>query len=258
MKLPNSFRLIAICCAAALLGAEAVGPFEADGDVGETPLKGKAEAVGNELRITGGGANIWGAVDAFHYVWKKMSGDVALTADVSFVGAGAVAHRKAALMIRQNLDANSAYADAALHGDGLTSLQYRDAAGAQTLELKQEATSDLGGPVRIRVERRGNAFRMVAGRPGGPMTTTGPVSVPLTDPVYVGLAVCSHDANVLETAVFSNISLQALPPAGGRGAPQRYRSKITIFDLRTNPRIRFIRRTRFLRRRTGHWMANTS
>ncbi len=232
MKLPNSFRLIAICCAAALLGAEAVGPFEADGDVGETPLKGKAEAVGNELRITGGGANIWGAVDAFHYVWKKMSGDVALTADVSFVGAGAVAHRKAALMIRQNLDANSAYADAALHGDGLTSLQYRDAAGAQTLELKQEAMSDLGGPVRIRVERRGNAFRMVAGRPGGPMTTTGPVSVPLTDPVYVGLSVCSHDANVLETAVFSNISLQALPPAGGRGAAQRYRSKITIFDLK--------------------------
>ena len=47
----------------------------------------------------------------------------------------------------------------ALHGDGLTSLQYRPAAAAATLETKQEAKSDLTGPVRIRIERRGNNFK---------------------------------------------------------------------------------------------------
>ena len=52
----------------------------------------------------------------------------------------------------------------------------------------------------------------------------------MQDPVYVGLAVCSHDANVLETAVFSNVSVQALPAA--RPPQPRYSSKISIFDLR--------------------------
>jgi hypothetical protein len=33
------------------------------------------------------------------------------------------------------------------------------------------------------------------------------VTVVLKDPVYIGLAVCSHDANVLETAVFSNVKI---------------------------------------------------
>jgi Tol biopolymer transport system component len=39
---------------------------------------------------------------------------------------------------------------------------------------------------------------------------------------------CSHDANVLETAVFSNVRLEQRPAA----APaQRYRSKVTVYDL---------------------------
>src|SRR6185369_5433478 len=109
------------------------------------PIKG-------EYRVTGGVANIWGAVGAFQFAYKKMSGDVVMTADIHFVGTGAVAHRKAALMIRQSLDAGSAYADVALHGDGLTSLQYRPTAGAPTAEIR----SELKGPVRIRIERRGN------------------------------------------------------------------------------------------------------
>ncbi|MBZ5618590.1 MAG: hypothetical protein LAQ69_07690 [Acidobacteriia bacterium] len=218
--------LAAVCLAATL------GQFESSNDVGVTPQKGKVEfdAATSEYRVTGGGDNIWAAADAFQFAWKKMSGDVALTADVHFIGTGAVAHRKAALMIRQGLDADSAYADVALHGDGLTSLQYRPTAAAMTLETKQEAKSDLTAPVRIRIERRGDRFTMRAGKPGEPLTTTGPATVTLHDPVYVGLAVCSHDANVLETAVFSNVSVQALPPA--RPPQPRYSSKISIFDIR--------------------------
>jgi TolB protein len=228
MKSRRSIRILTLCCAAALGAADNLGPFEGHADVGETPQKGKVEVAGGEYRVTGGGANIWAATDAFHYVWKKMSGDVALSADVHFIGAGAVAHRKAALMIRQSLDPASAYADVALHGDGLTSLQFRPSAGAMTQEVKQEAKSDLSGPVRIRIERRGDSFTMLAGKPGEQLTSTGPAMVALNGPVYVGLALCSHDANVLETAVFSNVTMQALPAAtGNRASAQRYRSKIS-------------------------------
>jgi len=226
-------RNLALCCAAALFAA-GTPVFDSDNDVGETPRTGSVEIdqSSGDYRITGGGANMWGAVDAFHFAWKKLSGNVALTADVHFIGTGAVAHRKAAVMVRQSLDANSAYADAALHGDGLTSLQYRASAGAITQEVQQPAKSDLSGPVRIRIERRGSRFTMLSGKPGGPLTSTGPAAVTLADPVYVGLAVCSHDAAVLETAVFSNVTVEQLPPGTGRAPAPQFRSKISIFDLR--------------------------
>jgi TolB protein len=219
--------VVLLCAAIGLCSAADLGLFKASGDIGETPRKGAAgfDQKAGEYRITGGGANIWGTVDAFHYVWKRVSGDVTFSADVHFLGEGAVAHRKAALMIRQSLDPGSAYADVALHGDGLTSLQYRPANGADTMEVR----SELNAPVRIRIERRGDRFTMFAGKPGEELRSSGPVTVSLQDPVYVGLAVCSHDANVLETAVFSHVTLENSPPQPG--AARRYRSKIRIYEL---------------------------
>src|SRR5260370_13773340 len=127
------------------LTAAGVGIFETDGAVGETPKKGSVEynAAAGEYRITGGGANIWASIDAFHFVWKRLSGDVTLTADVQFSGAGAAAHRKAVLMVRQGLEPDSPYADVALHGDGLTSLQFRPTDGAVTQALRSTGTAPL-------------------------------------------------------------------------------------------------------------------
>ena len=230
IKAKSSLRPLAVCCLVAICGAASLGPFDSNSDVGVTPQKGKVEFDGAaQYRVTGGGADMWAGADAFQFVWKKMSGDMALTADVQFIGTGA-AKRKAALMIRQGLEADSAYADVALHGDGEMSLQYRLTPAATTLETLQAAKLDVSAPVRIRVERRGDRFTMLAGKPDGQLTTTGPASVTLHDPVYVGLAVCSHDANALQTAVFSNVKLEPLPQA--RPPQTRYRSKITIYDMR--------------------------
>ncbi|MGH9666556.1 MAG: TolB family protein [Bryobacteraceae bacterium] len=219
-----SFSLVAACA----IGVRAadLGIFESHGDVGDNPKAGSAEYDdgSGEYRITGGGANIWAATDAFQFAWKRMSGDVTVTADVRFIGQGVVPHRKAVLMVRQSLDPGSAYADVALHGSGLTSLQYRPTAGAAT----QEVQSQLNGPVRIRIERRGNQFILFAGKPGGELTPSGPVTVALENPVYVGIGVCSHDANVLETTVFSNVTIRTAQSA----ARTRYRSRISIYDLK--------------------------
>jgi dipeptidyl aminopeptidase/acylaminoacyl peptidase len=201
-----------------------VGIFESRGDLGLTPKTGAIEysAATGEYRVTGGGANIWGSEDAFYFAWKRLSGDVTVTADIHFLGVGAVPHRKAVLMIRGELTAGSAYADVALHGDGLTSLQFRPTAGAGTQEIR----SALNAPTRIRIERRGSRFTIFAGKPGEELIAAGTQTVELTDPVYAGIGVCSHDANVLETAVFSNVQIEPRQPP-----PQRYRSKITVYDL---------------------------
>ena len=217
----------ALAAALLLAGAAAAQPvFESHGDLGVTPKAGAFEydAAKAEYRVTGGGANIWGTEDAMHFVWKRLSGDFTLTADIHFAGAGTVAHRKAVLMARQDLTAGSAYADVALHGDGLTSLQFRPAAGVATQEIKSTITA----PIRIRIERRGNLFTAAAGKPGEELTVIGAQTVGLAGAVYVGIGVSSHDANILETAIFSNVRLEQRPAA----APQQgYRSKVTVYDL---------------------------
>jgi TolB protein len=181
--------------------------FSSHANVGVNPKKGKVKynAKTDEYAITGGGANIWGTTDAFEYAYRKVSGDVTLSAEIHFVGQGTVAHRKGALMIRQSLDPGAAYADVALHGDGLTSLQYRETAGGET----KESRSELKMPTYLRIERRGDQFTLYAGSSESEAKASAPVTVALKDPVYVGLAVCSHDANVLETLRFSNVKLQA-------------------------------------------------
>jgi regulation of enolase protein 1 (concanavalin A-like superfamily) len=225
MRATRTLRILAATC---LLAAGAVAQtqlFDAHGDIGATPAKGNTQfdASTGEYRITGGGANIWATVDAFQFAYKQMTGDFSITADVHFVGAGTVLHRKAALMIRQSLDADSAYADVALHGDGLTSLQYRAAKGAETKEVR----SDLNKPTRIRIERHGDTFMIFAGEPGQELKPAGPATVALKDPVYIGLGVCSHQADIVETAVFSNVKVESMK------REPKYRSKVSIFDLKS-------------------------
>ena len=134
-----------------------IGVFESHQDLGITPKTGSIEfdSASGEYRVTGGGANVWGTEDALHLAWKRISGDVRITADVRFIGAGAVAHRKAVLMVRQDLTPASAYADVALHGDGLTSLQFRSTAGGETREIR----SAINGPVRISIKRSRRSAR---------------------------------------------------------------------------------------------------
>jgi hypothetical protein len=198
-------------CAVLVAGAgltetSKLGIFDSEGSVGTTPpgCVARYEAAKGEYRITGGGANIWGATDAFYFVWKQASGDMTLTADVQWVGTSAVEHRKAVLMIRQSLEAGSAYADAVSHGNGLTSLQFRGAPNEQTYQV----FTQVDGPVRLRLVREGSRFTMYSGKPNAELKPTGPVEyIGLKDPVYVGLGVCSHVATTLETAVFSNVTL---------------------------------------------------
>ena len=141
-----------------------LGDFHGHADLGAPKHAGAAEFIPatRSYRVTGGGKNMWFTNDAFHFVWKKVSGDVTLAADITFAGQGTDPHRKACLLIRQTLDSDSAYADAAVHGDGLTSLQYREAQGAMTREIQ----SNVSGPIRLRIEKRGKYVSMSLARPG--------------------------------------------------------------------------------------------
>ena len=204
-------------------GSESLGIFEGQSDVGSVSPPGTLvyDPVAKTYTITAAGANLWSTVDAFHFVWKKVSGDISLTADIDFPtkAGNPNPHRKALLMFRQTLDANGVYADAALHGSGLTALQYRRAGGATT----QDIELDISSPKRLRIEKRGETITMFLGMGSEPFQSAGSsIKLPLHEPFYVGLGVCSHDVNVVEKAVFSNVELKALPPV----APE----KLTLYS----------------------------
>lgn len=193
-----------------------VGAFADHSDVGATKLPGSArhDAGTDTYTVSGGGANMWFTNDAFHFVWKRVSGDVTLAADVSFQGTGGDPHRKACLILRQSLDAESAYADAAIHGDGLTSLQYRPARNERTFEIQ----SGVSAPRRMRIEKRGRYLSMsIAGEDGVLRPAGGAFRLEFNDPFYVGLGVCAHNNDRIETADFRKVDLVEGPPAAARG-----------------------------------------
>jgi Tol biopolymer transport system component len=192
--------------------ASELSVFSGHADVGDVRKPGSAQydsAQGSYL-VKGGGANMWFTNDAFHYVWKRMSGDLMLAADIRWLGTNGNPHRKACLLIRQTLDTDSAYVDAVLHGDGLTSLQYREAPGGQTREIQ----SNISAPARLRIEKRGDYVSMSVAPAGEALRPAGgSFRIRFQEPFCIGLAVCAHDNNALEEARFFNVEISATPPA---------------------------------------------
>jgi hypothetical protein len=238
---------LALAGAAALTAAgadakDAVGLFEDHGDIGECPHAGSV-ALDKEARsytVVGGGANMWAASDAFHFVWKKADGDLTLAADVVLRGEGKEPHRKACLMVRQGLEADAAYVDVVLHGNGLTSLQFRDARGAATHEV-QAGVSALR---RLRLEKRGKYVLLYLAPEGEePRFSGAAVRLAFEEPFYVGLGVCAHDKDSTEKAVFSNVELKSDLPEP-KTPPVLYSALETLTIASTDRRVVYVTPTR--------------
>jgi TolB protein len=194
--------------------APSIGLFEAQADVGATRIPGAVvyDAKADSYRVTGGGANMWGGVDAFHFVWKRASGDISLATDVAWIGSVGDPHRKGGVIIRQSLAPDSPYVDVVVHGNGLVSLQYRETPGGETHEI----ISNVTAPKRIGLEREGDyVYMSVSGPDGALHPAGGSFRLRLTGPYYVGLGVTAHDDAVSQTAVFSHVEIAPLRHAAG-------------------------------------------
>lgn len=199
----------ALCAQSATLGI-----FDGQQDVGTILHPGSAvyDALTGTYTLTGSGDNIWWAEDDFHYVWRKVSGDFTLSADIALPGTGGEPHRKAVLMIRQTLDQDSAAVILAVHGDGLTSLQWRLAKG----DNMHEVQANVKAPTTVRLEKHGDYFSaFVTGADGKVGPSGAATKVIFTGPFYVGIGVCAHNKDAIQRAIFSNVKFLPLEPAGG-------------------------------------------
>ncbi len=196
-------------CATAQFRGPGIGFFDAFTDIGSPAIPGAAiyGEPGQEYSLTGSGANIWFGEDSFSYLWKKMDGDFIIQARLSFTGEGTNAHRKAGLMIRSGLDNHAAHVSCVIHGDGLTSLQYR----AQDGKDMEEMTFDISGPDVIQLEKKGTRFTMSVAH-FGELYQQKSVEIDLEGALQAGLFICSHDDSVTEEAIFSNVRVLGTAP----------------------------------------------
>ena len=211
-----------------------LGVFTQNSDVGNVEIPGVAsyDAEKQEYSLRGSGKNIWFGEDEFQFLYKKMKGDFILTAQVEFEGAGVDPHRKIGWMIRHSLESNSPHVSALLHGDGLTSLQFRDTSGADM----KEKTLLIGAPDVIQLVRKGNTYTMLAAHRGDTFISEEISGDFLAEDVLVGLFICSHNAAVTEKATFRNVRIEI--PAGENLVPYKdyLGSNLEIMDVTTGAR----------------------
>ncbi|MDB4882924.1 MAG: Periplasmic component of the Tol biopolymer transport system-like protein [Gemmatimonadetes bacterium] len=211
-----------------------IGEFTERTDVGHPSRAGSSsyDEKSGTYTLAGSGANVWANKDAFHFLSRPMKGDFILTARGHLLGKGVEAHRKFGWMIRSSLDSSAPHVSAVVHGDGLTSLQFRRTAGAATEEVK----STLTGADVIQLERRGTTYIMSVAHYGDTLSAVQVTDVALGDDVRVGLFVCAHNDTVLERAALTDVRITV--PARSAFVPYReyIGSNIEILDVKTGQR----------------------
>src|ERR1043166_4140178 len=179
-----------------------IGIFEGQSDIGSPAIPGSAsyDAASKQYTINSAGYNVWYTRDEFRFLWKKMSGDVSLAADIAFPDPNGYGDRKAVLIIRQSLDDDSKAAMVALHGGGMIHLAYRPEKNVRVKDIEYRiggrgrpgaASPDSLVNVmakRIGIEKRGDAFALFVSLEGEPMYQfCPPVTLHLDGPFYVGI-----------------------------------------------------------------------
>ena len=210
------------------------GVFNHATNIGIPDLKGVADfdPENGIYTIEGAGENMWGNRDEFFLLSKEIEGDFILRARAAFIGKGHHDHRKIGIMARNSFDDDASHVSAAVHGDGLTSLQFRKMKGGKTEELQ----STDSAPDIIQLERRGNTFIMSTAPEGKPFTRVSVGNINMKDTLNIGIFICSHDAEIIEKARFDNVRI-IIPAEEGFVPYQDYiGSHIEILDIESGKR----------------------
>lgn len=204
---------------AAVLAAPAqtgkFGAFTRSDDVGSPPMAGSVEfdQSTGQYRITGSGTDIWARADQFHFLWRELSGNFAVTATTKFLTDG-IGHRKAVIQLRRDLDADSAHVQLAIHGDGTPAVQFRNTKGDTTNTVDFPVQG--AGIWKIKLVRQGTTVTLWVSKDGEPLRELGHTLIqstvaPTGSPLLVGLGVSSHTQTATNTVLFSDVSVEKLP-----------------------------------------------
>jgi len=203
---------------------EPIGIFKGQSDIGAALVQGSSSynPATKEYTITSAGYNVWYVRDEFRYLWKKMSGNISLAADIRYPDSLGYYDRKALLVIRQSLEDDSKEAIVALHGDGMIHLAWRPEKGKRIRDMEYRIGSRGAIPggnspddlvtnhaERIGIEKHGDSFALFVSLDGEAMHQFGaPIELHFKEPFYVGIGFCSHLPDKADIAILSNVLLK--------------------------------------------------
>ena len=203
-------HLLIIALLLGLMTAKAqnpVGIFENHADIGNVLHKGTAtfDNSSQTYKLTGAGENIWFKKDELHFMWKRLKGDFLISTQPSLEGKGGNPHRKSGWMIRTSLDTSAAMVCLTVHGDGLTCFQFRKQNNTNIEEIKiPVVNADI-----LQLERRGRSYFVSVAKLGNPLWTVEVPDFDFPEELLVGIFICSHDKNTVESATFLNTRMFA-------------------------------------------------
>ncbi len=200
-----------------------IGLFEGQSDIGSALVPGSSsyDPAAKQYTLHSAGYNIWYSRDEFRFLWKKMSGDLSLAADVTFPDPKGYNDRKAVLVLRQSLDDDSKEIMTGEHGTGMVHLAARPERGANFRDYEYRLSA-VGLPTstnpnsrvdilpkRIGIERHGDQVALYLSLEGEPLHQFGPpITIHFEGSIYVGIGFTSHLPATPDTAILSNVILE--------------------------------------------------
>ena len=162
------------------------------------------ESPAGTYMMTASGADIWALSDEFHYAFKTLDDAGSIIAKVENMD-NTNGFAKAGVMIRDTLDADSAYAAVFITPEEGVRLQYRNTAGGST---SREFVESITAPQWVKLERTlGGLVRAYYSSDGTTWERFSLLQVRMDMPAYIGLAVTSHDPSLTCEAVFTNVTI---------------------------------------------------
>jgi hypothetical protein len=164
---------------------------------------GFTEEPSGTYTMTATGEDIWANSDEFHFAFKQVTGASAIIAKVESLD-NTHPFAKAGVMIRDTLDADSAYVAVFITPENGVRFQYRNTTAGTTDRYFAEG---ITAPQWVKLERTtGGLVRAYHSDDGATWERFNLIQVSMDMPIYIGLALTSHDTALVGEAKFSNVS----------------------------------------------------
>jgi regulation of enolase protein 1 (concanavalin A-like superfamily) len=174
-------------------------------DVGSPSAAGSAAESAGTFTVRGGGSDIWNSSDQFQFVYRAVTGDVDVRAQV--VGIQYIDEwTKAGVMIRETTGATSRHASTFVTPAKGLAFQRREVTGGISTHTGSGSNT---APYWVRIVRVGQLFTSYVSANGSSWSLVGSDTISMGATVQVGLAVTSHKASATAMATFSNVTVSA-------------------------------------------------
>jgi LRR adjacent protein len=221
---------------------EAVGEFENHIDIGSVAVVGSAEFDNGSYILMGSGDDVWGSADGCHFAYIELSGSFSIQAKDIFANPYDSSSEwvKAGLMIRNNLTPGSANGFAVIRSDQAFRPQWRNTQDAGSTAGGDDQFVDGGvHEGNIEIVRIGSSlmFYYISSDTGQRTYHSTQVIEGLSDPVYVGFAVTSHENGAISSGEFLDLEIEMLPFEVIRSLPVKkfpWRGTIEGIELNAN------------------------